>query len=93
MPKADLWNRSVSRVELDQRVRDARLRFERLERLVVSHAAATDSRLRRVLCLFKVGIQYGKWRLSRAREPVRNQRPSRTPTIHEVWLEMCGSCG
>ena len=33
MPKADLWNRSVSRVELDQRVRDARLRFERLERL------------------------------------------------------------
>jgi hypothetical protein len=28
--KVDLWNRSVPRVELDQRARDARLQLERL---------------------------------------------------------------
>jgi len=29
MLRANLWNKSVSRVELDQRARDARLRLER----------------------------------------------------------------
>jgi hypothetical protein len=35
MPRENLWNASVPRVELDQRVRDARLRLERIERLLV----------------------------------------------------------
>ena len=35
MLRSNLWNESVSRVELDQRARDARLRLERLERLLV----------------------------------------------------------
>jgi hypothetical protein len=93
MLRANLWNDSVSRVELDQRARDARLRLERIERLLVTRAVVTYSRRRRLLCLFKVGIQYGERRLSRSRGPLRNRRPSRTPTIHEVWLEMCSSCG
>ena len=93
MLTANLSNKSVSRVELDQQARDARLRLERLERWLVPPTAATASWLKRVLCLFKVGIQYGQWRHSRAREPLRNQRPSRTPPIHELWLERCGSCG
>jgi hypothetical protein len=50
MLRVNLWNQSVQRVELDHRARDARLRFERIERLLVPRAAATDSRLRRVLC-------------------------------------------
>ena len=46
--KVDLWNRSVPRVELDQRARDARLRLERIERLLVPRAtvAASTSRTR-----------------------------------------------
>jgi hypothetical protein len=39
MPKTNLWIiRSLSRVELDQRSREARLRLERIERLLISHA-------------------------------------------------------
>jgi hypothetical protein len=34
MLRANLWNKSMSRVELDQRARDARLRLERIERLL-----------------------------------------------------------
>ncbi|MBV8739610.1 MAG: hypothetical protein JO007_20625 [Alphaproteobacteria bacterium] len=41
MPKANPWNRSVPRVELDHRAREARLRLERLERRLVPRAAAT----------------------------------------------------
>ena len=37
--KLDLWNKSVPRVELDQRARAARLRLERMERLLVPRAA------------------------------------------------------
>jgi hypothetical protein len=35
MPRKNLWNANLPRVELDQRVRDARLRLERIERLLV----------------------------------------------------------
>jgi hypothetical protein len=42
MPRKNLWNASVPRVELDQRVRDARLRLERLERLLVPRAAVPN---------------------------------------------------
>jgi hypothetical protein len=42
MLRANLWNRSVSRVELDQRARDTRLRLERIERLLALRAAVTD---------------------------------------------------
>jgi hypothetical protein len=47
MLRASLSNKSVSRVELDQRARDARLRLERIERLLVLRAAVTDTWLRR----------------------------------------------
>jgi hypothetical protein len=39
MLRANLSNKSVSRVELDLRARDARLRLERIERLLLLHAA------------------------------------------------------
>ena len=94
MLRVNQWNKSVSRVEVDQRARDARLRLERIERLLVTRdAVVTYSRLRRLLCLFKVGIQYGERRLSRSKGPLRNRRSSRTLTIHEIGLEMCSSCG
>jgi len=42
MPRKNLWNANLPRVELDQRVRDARLRLERIERLLVPRAAVTN---------------------------------------------------
>jgi hypothetical protein len=36
MPKVNRWSRNVPRIELDQRSREARLRLEEIERLVVS---------------------------------------------------------
>jgi hypothetical protein len=50
MLRAKLWNKSVSRVELDQRARDARLRLERIERQLLPRAL-TRSPLRRLLYL------------------------------------------
>jgi hypothetical protein len=90
MLRANLWNQSVLRVELDHRARDARLRFERIERLLVPRAAATDSRLRRVLCLFSFGRSGEGSRARRTRGSLSNQRP-RLRQIQEVWLEVCGS--
>ena len=70
MVRANLSNESVSRVELDQRARDARLRLERIERLLVLRAAVTDPWLRRVLWLFSFG---------RSGEGSRTRRPRGVP--------------
>jgi hypothetical protein len=91
MLRANQWNKSMSRVELDQRARDARLRFERIERLLVLRVAVTDSWLRRVLWLFSFGRSGEGSRARRTRGTLSNQRP-RLPQIQEVWLEVCGSC-
>jgi hypothetical protein len=85
MLRAKLSNKSVSRVELDQRARDARLRLERIERLLVLRAAVTNSWLRR----FSFG-RYTGAQGRRTRRPLSNRRPSR-PQIHQGWLEVCGS--
>jgi hypothetical protein len=90
MLKVDLWNKSVPRVELDQRARDARLRLERVERLLVPHDAATRSPLRRLLYLCS-GVFASASRERRPRGPLSNRRPARTPTIHDIWVEECGS--
>ena len=58
MPITNLWIQNVPRVELDQRSREARLRFERVDRLLVLRASITHSRLRRLFCRFTVG-KYG----------------------------------
>jgi hypothetical protein len=79
------WSKSVPRVELDQRARDARLRLERSERLLVPRAAMTDSWPRRVLCFISVGIQGGEPPDGRTRGPLSDRRLSRVPTILEVW--------
>jgi hypothetical protein len=90
MRRANLWNQSVSRVELDQRARDARLRIERIERQLLARAAGTRSLLGRLLYL-RSGVFASASRESRPRGPLSNRRPSRTPTIHGIWVEECGS--
>jgi hypothetical protein len=58
MMRTNLSSESVPRVELDQRSRAARLRRERIDRLLPP-VAVTQSRLRRLLCFFSVGIYGG----------------------------------
>src|SRR6202158_2849359 len=43
MARVNLWNKSVSRVELDHRARDTRLQLVRVERLVVPRASMAGS--------------------------------------------------
>jgi hypothetical protein len=84
MPSINFWSRSLSRVELDQRSREARLRLERIERLLVSHAAKRQPRLWRLLSRRSVGEYRGGPQKSRVRGPLSDRRPSRMPTILEV---------
>jgi hypothetical protein len=85
MRRANLWNQSVSRVELDQRAREARLRLERIERQLLPRAL-TRSPLKRLLYLCRGGIFVSVSRESRTRGPLSDRRPSRMPTIHHVWV-------
>jgi hypothetical protein len=92
MLKANLWSKSVPRVELDQRARDARLRLEQLERLLVPRAAAAASLLGWALCLFSSGRYRAGSQASRTTGPLSNRRPPGSPQIHENWIGVCGSC-
>ena len=85
MLKAILCNKSASRGEIDQRARDARLRLEQMERLLVSRAAVTVSSLSWVLCRFRFARPGEGWRASRTPRPLNNRRP-RVPQIHPGWV-------
>jgi len=78
MPKADLWNNRLSRVELDQRAREGRLQLERAERLFVPLVAARHFWLRRGL--FHRLVSFGVlMRNRRTRRTDRQSRGSATP--------------
>jgi hypothetical protein len=85
MLKVDLWNKSVPRAELNQRAREARLQLERMERLLVPHAAVTASWFRRALCLFSLGRSDDGSRASRIRGTLSDRRPC-MPQIHPAWV-------
>jgi hypothetical protein len=89
--RADLWNKSVPRVEIDQRARDARLRLHRMERLLVPRAAVTSSWFKRVLWLYGFGKNGGRVQGRRIRGPLSNRRPSPITRAHPGWVEACGS--
>jgi hypothetical protein len=91
MWRAKLWNKSVSRFELDQRAREVRLRLEQVERQFLSRAALKRPAVRRLLYLCSGGIFARASRESGTRGPLSNRRPSRMPTIHDVWVEERGS--
>jgi hypothetical protein len=75
MPRTNLWNRTVPRVELDQRSREARLRYEQVERLLLWRAAVRQFRLQRALYLFRVGMYRGAQQESRVTEPLSDRPP------------------
>jgi hypothetical protein len=49
VPRFNLWDRSFSRVELDQRSREALLRLERHVKLLIPRTTGTHSLLRRLV--------------------------------------------
>jgi hypothetical protein len=77
MPSIKFWSRSLSRVEIDQRSREALLQLERMERLFISRPAVRLPRLRRLLSLLSIG-EYA-WRRQRGhiRGPLSDRRPCR----------------
>jgi hypothetical protein len=83
--KLDLWNKSLPRVELDQRARDARFRLEQFERLLVARTTVSASWLGRFLCLFSFGRPGEGSRTSRTRGPLIYRQP-RMPQIHQAWV-------
>src|ERR1700756_1352845 len=97
MPRRKLWDESVPRVELDQRSREARLRFERIDRLFILRATVTHSRLRRLLYLFRVGGYGGLPQEGGVKELLSDRWLSRLPLLFGLWLEnndgFCGFCG
>ena len=81
MLKAILYSKSASRIEIDQRAREARLRLEQIERLLLPRAAVT-AWARRALYLFSFATPGEGWRTSRARGPLNIRRPL-VPKIHQ----------
>jgi len=49
MARIDLWRWSATRVEIDHRAREARLRLEHLERLLIMRALPAQSWVSRIL--------------------------------------------
>jgi hypothetical protein len=92
MPRRKLWDESVPRVELDQRSREARLRFERIDRLLVLRATVAHRRLRRLLYWFTVGRYGGLPREGGLEELPSDRWPSRLPLLFGLWLENVGAC-
>jgi hypothetical protein len=92
MPRTNLWDRSVPRVEVDRRSREARLRFERIDQLFIVRATVTPSRLRRLLYLFTVGRYGGLAQEGEVEELLRNRWPSGLPMLLGLWLEDAGFC-
>ena len=85
MPRTNLWNHSMPRAELDQRSREARIRFESIERLLVPRAGVTHSGIRRFLALHSVGVSDHTSAATRIRAPLSNRQPSRVRTVLKVW--------
>jgi hypothetical protein len=92
MPKTNLWGQSVSRIELDQRSREARLRFEQADGLLVLSATVTHSWLRGLLYLFTIGRYGGLPKEGGVKEPLSHRWPSRLPMLLGIWLENVGVC-
>lgn len=92
MPRSILWSRDVPRVELDQRSREARLQFERIDRLLILGAPMTHSRLKRLLYLFTVGRHGALPRAGADRELSSDPWSSGVPMLLGLWLENAGFC-
>jgi len=84
MLKANPWNNSVPRVEYDHRMREARLRFERLERLLVKQHAVKDSRPFRLFRLLAISVSGSGRRGDLSTGSSSDRRPCHLPMLLPV---------
>ena len=84
MPRIDLLDQSATRVELDQRSREARLRLEHVERLLVVRPMPRQSLLRRVLGHLGSRISVGGRVEGRSAEPALTGGRSRQRSSGEA---------
>jgi len=92
MPRTNLCSQSVTRVELDQRSRAARLRFERIDRLFVVRPTITHPRRRRLLYLFTVGRYGALPQEGGDRKLSSSPWSSGLPMRLGLWLANAGFC-
>jgi len=88
MARITLWGQSVPRVELDQRSREARLRYERTDQLFIVRATVRYSRLGRLVYRFTVG-RYGRLpQESGIKESASDRWPFGLTMLLGLWLKM-----
>src|SRR5947209_20318445 len=90
MPRTNICNQSVTRIEIDQRSRAARLRFERIDQLFIVRPKMTHVRLRRLLYLFTVGRYGALPQKGGNRELSSDSWSSGLPMLLGLWLENAG---
>ena len=91
MPRINLWSQSAPRAEIDQRSREARLRFEFIVRLFMLRDPATPFRLRRRLYSITVGRYSRLPQEGGIKDPISNRWPSSLPMLLGLWLENAGA--
>ena len=93
MPRMNLWSHSMPRAEIDQRSREARLRFELIVLVFMLRDPATPFRLRRRLYSITVG-RYGKLPQEGGVKdsPPSNRWPRGISMLLGLWLENAGAC-
>jgi hypothetical protein len=92
MPRTNLWTQSVPRIELDQRSREARLRFERIDRLFILRETVTHSGLRRLPYWFTVGRYGGLPQQGGGKELVSDHWPASLSMVLGLWLDNVKLC-
>ena len=88
MARTNLWSKSVPRIELDQRSREARLRFERTDQLFIVRATVRYSRLGRLVYWFTVGRSGRLPRESGVKKPARDRWPFGLTMLLGLSLKM-----
>jgi hypothetical protein len=91
MARPNLWSKSVPRVELDHRAREARDRLVRIERLLLPRAAGTGFWLSPFVRLLGSRTGGNGRSGSRGSGSQRNPRLGCMPEIDPIWFEGCGA--
>jgi hypothetical protein len=91
MPENNFWAKTVPRVEVDHRVREARCRFVRVERLFVPQFLERQSWFKR---LVGFGVYREEPRSRRLRAPMSDGHQSGTSKAHgeidQLWASSYG---
>src|SRR5437763_16466400 len=87
MARTNIWNKSVPRVELDQRARDAGVRLVQIERLIVPRASVAGVWLRPLGRLVGARARGNRRGRGQASGSQRQRGPGRVPEWGRTWAE------